>query len=640
MIVKEHRRAAAARPVRRERKEKTAVGFVMAALLISGVTFIPATTSAAAEQTSMAVGAPQDRRDWFRDLGYGLFIHWAPMVVQAEKYSGAELSYSRGGAKPDSWGGSGMIPADVYDASYRTFNPSQFDAAAIVAFAMASGMKYITITARHHDGFSMFDSAVADNNNKITSTDGAYRVAIGQQNPTWTDAQINARTDIIRELADAAHAGGIGFGVYYSEPDWRREDYRIAVTGKTSAGVTVSETVRSQNRQSYQNFMHAQLRELTTNYGKIDILWFDATKPSQGYPALYVRPDTIDMIRSNQPGILINDRTGEPADFTTPELIDAVYQPGIYQESSARAGITWSYHRSPGNPSPTWIVERLAINNSRDANFHLNLGPSPAGKFHAQEQNQVLAAGAFINAHADAFSGTRAGTVNNRTDYVTTRKGDETFLHILADSLAGKEVAIPDLLATSAVRWDDGAAVSFRVSGGATFVRIPSSVNAIDEIIRIRGITPPVGAAPVSGKTYTLTAAHSNQLATIGNSSTTNGARAVQWPRVAGATNQYWKATAVSGGFTLTNVATGKCLSVAGGATGNNAPVDQWTCLGGTNQVWRFTGAPNGANYIAALNSGRCLDVPGANTATNTALTQYDCVAAANQRWILEPIEN
>lgn len=631
------------RPSKPAHRDRLRIGaaLVVSGLLTAGLAAAPATASVPTSgPVAAAQTAPPDRRERFRDLGYGLFIHWAPMVVHNATYPGAEVSYSRLGAKPDSWGGDGVIPADVYDASYKTFNPTQFDAAAIVDFAKASGMKYLTITARHHDGFSMFDSAVADADNKITSRDGAYRKAIDAQNPTWTDQQVDARADIVRQFADAAHAGGIGFGIYYSEPDWRREDYRIALTGKTSAGIAVSEAVRAQNRASYQDYMHAQLEELTTEYGQVDILWFDSTKISQGFPTVYVRPDTIDMIRRNQPGIVINDRTGETPDFTTPEQIDATYAPGVYQESSATAGNTWIYHRDPRlSTTATGIVEKLAINNSRNANYHLNLGPSPTGVFHTEERDQVLAAGSFIRAHEAAFFGTRAGTVNTRSDYVTTRSGNQTFLHVLSDAVAGTEVSIPGLAATSASRWDDGSAVSFRVSGGTTFVRVPSSINSIDEIIRITGTEPAAGTPPVSGKAYTLTAEHSGQQATIGNSSTADGARAVQWPTTAGAKNQQWKATSVTGGFTLTNVATGKCLTVHGSATTNGAAVDQWTCLGGTNQVWKFTPGPNGSNYVSAVNSGRCLEVPGASLVQNVGLDQWDCVGAANERWVLTPVE-
>ncbi|MCG8512457.1 MAG: alpha-L-fucosidase, partial [Rhodospirillales bacterium] len=353
--------------------------------------------------------------EWFQDQRYGLFIHWGPSVIQATPFGSAELSWSRAGSPPDAWHNGGHIPANVYDRSYQSFNPTLYDPDAWVQLAKDAGMKYVVITTRHHDGFSMFDSQVSDANNKITAPDGAYRQWIEQQNPSFTEAQVNERTDIVHQLADAAHDEGIGFGVYYSEPDWRREDYRIALTGRNSAGQVVSQQERDANLKNYQDYMHAQLEELTTNYGKIDTLWLDAIKPSQvaehGWDAIWIRQDTMDMVRRNQPGIVVNDRHGFTPDYITPENRDAVYQPGIIQESVQHVGPTWAWHPNPGNRSVAWLIDRVVINAGRDANMLMNLGPSPDGTFHEEEARLIRNAGNWLNAHADSIFGTRAGPV-------------------------------------------------------------------------------------------------------------------------------------------------------------------------------------------------------------------------------------
>lgn len=432
--------------------------------------------------------------DWFQDQRYGMFIHWGPSVIQATPYGSAEISWSRAGNPPDAWHSGGHIPANIYDNSYKSFNPTQYDADAWVQLAKDAGMNYVVLTTRHHDGFSMFDSQVSDANNRITAPDGAYRQWVEQQNPDFTAAQVNERTDIVRQLADAAHAGGIGFGVYYSEPDWRREDYRIALTGRNSAGQTVSTTEREAATKSYQDYMHAQLEELTTNYGRIDTLWLDAIKPSQvaahGWEALWIREDTLEMVRRNQPGIVVNDRHGFTPDYITPENSDATYQAGVIQESVQHIGPTWQWHPSPGNRSVSWLIDRVVINAGRDANMLMNLGPGPDGTFHEEEAQLIRDAGVWLNAHADSIFGTRAGPVitnGSNPGFVTTQNDEHYFVHVLRQSLAGQEIVLHGVRLDSASLYDGGDNLEFRVDGLTTYLTLPSTIHEYDEVLRLTG---------------------------------------------------------------------------------------------------------------------------------------------------------
>lgn len=430
--------------------------------------------------------------EWFQDQRYGMFIHWAPSVVQAIPYGHAEISWSRAGNPPDAWHSGGHIPADVYDDSYRSFNPTQYKPNDWVQLAQDAGMKYIVLGARHHDGFSIFDSGVADADNKITSPDGAYRQWVAQQNPGFTDAQVNRRTDIVRQLADAARRKGLGFGVYYSEPDWRREDYRIALTGRDSAGQVVSQAVRDANLKSYQDYMHAQLEELTTNYGRIDTLWLDAIKPEQvakhGWDALWIRQDTMDMVRANQPGIVINDRHGFEPDYLTPEDIDAAYIKDTVQESVQHMGRTWAWHPKPGTRDVHWLIDRVVINASRDANLLFNLAPGPDGTFHEEEADLIREVGAWLKAHDESIFGTRAGPVIDNSaapGFVTTQNDDYIFVHVLDPGLAGKEILLPDILLDSAELYDKSHSLSFRVDGSSTYLTVPKQVHRHNEVLRL-----------------------------------------------------------------------------------------------------------------------------------------------------------
>ena len=166
-----------------------------------------------------------------QSLKFGLFVHWGPVSLE-----GTEIGWSRGGARRGT-GGTGEIPLDVYDNLYKKFNPVKFNADEWVRIAKAAGMRYLVFTSRHHDGFSKFDTKLTDY--KITSPDSPYR------------------KDIVKELADACHEGGPEVGLYYSQPDWHHPDYRTA------------------NHARYIEYMHGQVRELMTNYGRVDMLWFD-----------------------------------------------------------------------------------------------------------------------------------------------------------------------------------------------------------------------------------------------------------------------------------------------------------------------------------------------------------------------------
>jgi alpha-L-fucosidase len=435
----------------------------------------------------------QECLEWFQDMRYGMFIHWGPSVIHGGRYAYTDLSWSRGENPPDPWCGGGPIPPDIYDHSYRSFNPTAYDPAAWVQLAKEAGMRYIVMTARHHDSFSMFDTQQSDF--KITNPQGAYRRWIASQHPDWTDEQIDRKTDIIGQLAEAVHAAGLGFGIYYSEPDWIREAYRIGLTGKNKAGETVSKAQQADAVKRYQDFMHAQLQELMTRYGKIDILWLDAIKPSQvqanGWDAIWIRRDTLEMIRRHQPGILINDRHGFEPDYCTPENSNAQYLPGIVQESCQHVGRQWAWSPDDHVPDLKWFIDRIVINASRNSNILMNMGPSPSGTFDPNQAQRLREAGQWLKEHAASLYGTRVGPVVDNRDnpaFVTTQKGSRIYIHVLRADQASKEIGLPGVQISAAFRFDHPEAVlEFRNENEAGYIQLPAAIDALDEIITVEG---------------------------------------------------------------------------------------------------------------------------------------------------------
>jgi alpha-L-fucosidase len=378
---------------------------------------------------------------WFTDARFGMFIHWGPSSVY-----GKEISWSRGGHPPDSWNKGGTIDSLLYDNSFKIFNPSKYDPKEWVRLAKDAGMKYMVITTRHHDGFSMFNTKYSEF--KITNPEGAYRKWIAEQNPRFNAREINQRTDIVRQFAEAVHEAGIGLGFYYSEPDWVREDYRIALTGKDLKGKSVSDPEQKAAEKSYQEFMHDQLNELTTQYGKVDLIWFDAIKPAQvkdlGMKAIWIEERTLEMLRKNQPGILIDDRTGFKPDFITNEVRDTRYIPDLVTESENKLGDPyWSYSPEGTSKSSQWIIDRLIINAGNNSNLLLNIGPSPEGEIPQMYIPVLLETGKWLSSYGKAIYGTHGGPFFNQYWGVSTFRDNKVFLFL--EQLNDEDLVLPPL---------------------------------------------------------------------------------------------------------------------------------------------------------------------------------------------------
>jgi len=453
-------------------KNKNKVVFLLFIFIVTGGCMDTPATFKDEEEKALKI-------KWFTDARYGMFIHWAPSCIY-----GGEISWSRGGDPPDDWHSGGNIDPVLYDDSYKLFNPSEYNPKEWVKIAKEAGMKYMVITTRHHDGFSMFDTKYSDF--RITNPEGAYRKWIAEQNPGFNDTEINRHTDIIRQFADAVHDAGMGLGFYYSEPDWVREDYRIALTGKNFKGLVVRTDEQLAAQQSYQDFMYNQLEELTTQYGRIDLIWFDAIKQSQvrygNMKALWIDERTLEMIRTNQPGILMNDRTGFKPDFITNELRDTKYIPRLITESETKLGNPyWSYSPVGTSNSTQWIIDRLVINAGNNSNLLLNVGPGPEGKIPENNVIHLLEAGKWISRYGEAIYGTHGGPFFDQEWGVSTFRGNKVYLSLR--ELKDEELILPpmNLRLLSAGIFSDTIKIGFVQDRlGAIRLQIPESINEIE----------------------------------------------------------------------------------------------------------------------------------------------------------------
>ena len=368
-------------------------------------------------QTSAPV--PPERaaaREWFRDAKFGMFIHWG---VYSQLGQGEWVMENR------------SIPVDTYEWLASEFNPIKFDAKAWVAAAKAAGVRYITITSRHHDGFSMFAT-------KATR----YNIV------DWTPFG----RDPMKELADECRRNGIKLFFYYSQLDWHNPDY-------WPRGRTGHATGRPESGEwnRYLDFMDRQLEELLTNYGPIGGIWFDGMwdKPDADW-----RLDrTYALIHRLQPAALIvpnhhkaplpgedvqtfeQDLPGaNTAGFNTREI------GSLPLETSLTMNQSWGYNITDGKfKSVKELITYLVRAAGNGANLLLNIGPRPDGTIQPEALERLAAIGGWLRVYGPSIYGTRAGPVAPRSWGATTQRGDTVFVHVL--DWPDRELSLPRLAA-------------------------------------------------------------------------------------------------------------------------------------------------------------------------------------------------
>ncbi len=304
---------------------------------------------------------------WFRHDRFGMFIHWGLYALPA-RHEWVK-SYEK-------------TPEDVYDRYFRHFDPDLYDAREWARQAKAAGMKYAVLTTKHHEGFCLFDSQYTDY--KCTNTP--------------------AGRDLVREYVDAFRAEGLKIGFYYSLIDWHHPDFPIDPLHPRRDDENVPEMNRGRDMRSYAQYMRNQVTELLTNYGKIDILWFDFSYPDNNPPEKpwlrgkgkddWEAEKLIATARSLQPGIIIDNRTGIEQDLWTPEQ----YQPQAWLrhretgelvtwEACQTFSGSWGYYRDETSwKSPEMLIQMLIQTVSLGGNLLMNVGPTARGCFDYRAQ--------------------------------------------------------------------------------------------------------------------------------------------------------------------------------------------------------------------------------------------------------------
>ena len=324
-----------------------------------------------------------ERLAWWTEARFGMFIHWG-LYAEAARHEWVKKNE--------------RISDEAYQKYFEMFNPDLFDAKEWAKKAKAAGMKYAVITTKHHEGFNMFKSAYTDYN--IINT------PYGK--------------DIIKEWVEAFRAEGLGIGFYYSLIDWHHPEYTIDRVHPQSANSKEEYEALNKGRDMgvYREYLKNQVREILTNYGKIDILWLDYSFPGEFGKGKedWGSVELMNMVRQLQPEILVNDRADLKDykggwDFTTPEQFKVQKWPEengvkIPWETCQTFSGSWGYYRD----EHTWkdnkqLLVLLIESVSKGGNVLLNVGPTARGTFDYRADKALKEMGEWMKYNSHSIYG-------------------------------------------------------------------------------------------------------------------------------------------------------------------------------------------------------------------------------------------
>lgn len=347
--------------------------------------------------------------EWMYEARFGMFVHWGLYSVAGRH----EWVKSRE-----------RIKDEDYDAYFRHFDPDLYDPAAWAREAKGAGMRYVVVTTKHHEGFCLWDS-------KYT----AYKAT-----------NTPAGRDLLAPLVEALRAEGLRVGFYYSLLDWHHPDFPLDGYHPQRDDEELKAKNASRDIAKYREYLHGQVRELLSGYGRVDYMFFDFSYPAERRPEVWGNKGREDwgseellaMVRELQPGIAVNDRLDLPgqADVVTPEQ----YQPsgpmappgGLWEACQTMNG-SWGYDRDNLDyKPPDMLVKMLVDAVSKDGNMLLNVGPTGRGELDEKSLEALHAIGAWMKYHSASIYGCGPAPFTPPPDCRYTMKGDRLYLHVFS----------------------------------------------------------------------------------------------------------------------------------------------------------------------------------------------------------------
>jgi alpha-L-fucosidase len=354
----------------------------------------------------------------FRDRRFGLFVHWGLYSLAARN----EWMRHRE-----------RTPDDEYQRYFDHFDPDLYDPGEWARLAEAAGMRYAVITTKHHDGFCLWDSDLTE----FKATNTPYG------------------RDLLAPFVAAVRERGLGVGLYHSLIDWHHPHFPLdglhPLRDDPAARAAGSEGGRGGGRGDiavYRRYLHGQVRELLTRYGPIEEMWLDFSYVDHVHEGTKVwggkgaddwgSAELLAMIRQLQPGILVNDRTGLPGDFVTPEQ----YQPSepmtrggrpVLWEACQTLNGSWGYDRENRDYKSVGLLLRMLVDTvAKDGNLLLNVGPTARGEVDPVAVQTLGGIGRWMRLHARSIHGAGPSDFMPPPDCRYTQRGNRLYLHLFA----------------------------------------------------------------------------------------------------------------------------------------------------------------------------------------------------------------
>ena len=367
---------------RRDLLKRMGAAGAMASSMNYPAVFAEAQTTSPGQSPAETGSHQADTRDarmaWWHEAKFGMFIHWGLYSVLGQHEWAMELE---------------GIPIPQYELLARHFDPKPNIAREWARLAKRAGQKYMVMTTKHHEGFCMFDTKLTD-------------YCAPRQRPG---------RDLVREYVEAARSEGLKVGFYYSLMDWHHPDGAACKTDEEA-------------RKRFVAYTHGLIRELLTNYGKIDVLWYDVDWPLTAEQWESERMNQ--MVFELQPDIIVNNRNGLEGDFSTPEQHIEAAKAGRAWETCMTLNESWGFNRGDDAwKTAKTIASNLATCAMGGGNYLLNIGPEPDGSVPPRSAAILEAVGGWLDTNGKAIYGTERGSFTPGTNAVFTRRGNTLYVH-------------------------------------------------------------------------------------------------------------------------------------------------------------------------------------------------------------------
>lgn len=449
---------------------------------VAAITLAMSTLSAVAETVENSANRDA-RMAWWRDARFGMFVHWGLYSGLAGTWNGKPVG-TKGGME---WIQQRVkADTDTYaKAALPLFKPKPGFAREWAALAKEAGCRYLVFTSKHHDGFALHDSKVSD-----------------------YDAGSVLNRDLVKEIVEAARAEGLKVGFYHSVIDWHHDQYEYALSKQLPHPLKGKPYPNgTRDHAKYQEFLHAQVDELISNYGTIDVLWWDYSSIDFQGDVAWQAMDLMAAVRAKQPAIIMNNRlfrspeagwkgmgtdgfalTLDPkyGDFITPEQhIPATGMPGVDWETCMTMNTTWGYseHDHAWKPASAMIRNLIDIA-SKGGNYLLNIGPMSDGTVPEQSVEALQKIGAWMKVNSESIYATTASLFPALEWGRSTTKGNTLYLHVFEWPKSG-ELIVPMQADVARASLLADPAKKLAVTTADKQVRISLPKNAPDSIASV-----------------------------------------------------------------------------------------------------------------------------------------------------------